>query len=146
MCFALLHHYVFLHHAEQTMWGCPRRREVETDDNFICATSDWWSGEKCDYNQSPWEQAGLINLACIYSLCFFFFFVNILATNILINQGTKTWGALRYLQNLINKILANGIKGKFWRNRALKFSYVYIGFQCQWFIFLEKKCFFCSHI
>ncbi|CAK7326172.1 unnamed protein product [Dovyalis caffra] len=35
---------------------------AKTDDNFICATLDWWPSEKCDYNQCPWEKAGILNL------------------------------------------------------------------------------------
>lgn len=38
---------------------------AKTDDNFICATLDWWPSEKCDYNQCPWEKAGLLNLVCL---------------------------------------------------------------------------------
>ncbi|XP_060958743.1 heparanase-like protein 1 isoform X3 [Cannabis sativa] len=34
----------------------------KTDDNFICATLDWWPPEKCDYNQCPWGNAGILNL------------------------------------------------------------------------------------
>ncbi|TYJ16949.1 hypothetical protein E1A91_A09G016500v1, partial [Gossypium mustelinum] len=34
----------------------------ETDDNFVCATLDWWPTEKCNYNQCPWGKAGLLNL------------------------------------------------------------------------------------
>ncbi|PPR99142.1 hypothetical protein GOBAR_AA21533 [Gossypium barbadense] len=37
----------------------------ETDDNFVCATLDWWPTEKCNYNQCPWgkdlKKKGLIN-------------------------------------------------------------------------------------
>ncbi|KAK7307068.1 hypothetical protein VNO77_39803 [Canavalia gladiata] len=33
-----------------------------TDENFICATLDWWPSDKCDYNQCPWGQAGFFNL------------------------------------------------------------------------------------
>ncbi|KAF5202428.1 Heparanase-like protein [Thalictrum thalictroides] len=33
-----------------------------TDDNFVCATLDWWPSNKCDYNQCPWGKAGLFNL------------------------------------------------------------------------------------
>ncbi|KAF9626521.1 hypothetical protein IFM89_034455 [Coptis chinensis] len=33
-----------------------------TDDNFVCATIDWWPADKCNYNQCPWEKAGLFNL------------------------------------------------------------------------------------
>ncbi|CBI27258.3 unnamed protein product, partial [Vitis vinifera] len=35
---------------------------AETDDNFICATIDWWPADKCDYNQCPWGLAGIFNL------------------------------------------------------------------------------------
>ncbi|KAK8334904.1 hypothetical protein V6Z12_A09G018100 [Gossypium hirsutum] len=34
----------------------------QTDDNFVCATLDWWPTEKCNYNQCPWGKAGLLNL------------------------------------------------------------------------------------
>lgn len=35
---------------------------AKTDDTFVCATLDWWPSGKCDYNQCPWGQAGLLNL------------------------------------------------------------------------------------
>lgn len=35
---------------------------AKTDDNFVCATLDWWPAEKCDYNQCPWGKAGILNL------------------------------------------------------------------------------------
>uniref|UniRef100_A0A5B6ZV98 Putative heparanase-like protein 1 n=2 Tax=Davidia involucrata TaxID=16924 RepID=A0A5B6ZV98_DAVIN len=35
---------------------------TDTDDNFICATIDWWPHDKCNYNQCPWESASVINL------------------------------------------------------------------------------------
>ncbi|TYJ16738.1 hypothetical protein E1A91_A09G003600v1 [Gossypium mustelinum] len=35
---------------------------AETDDNFVCATLDWWPTEKCNYNQCPWGKARLLNL------------------------------------------------------------------------------------
>lgn len=35
---------------------------AETDDNFVCATLDWWPPEKCNYNQCPWGQASVLNL------------------------------------------------------------------------------------
>ncbi|KAL1151102.1 hypothetical protein V6Z11_A09G018800 [Gossypium hirsutum] len=37
----------------------------ETDDNFVCATLDWWPTEKCNYNQCPWGRAGQLNLGLI---------------------------------------------------------------------------------
>ncbi|KAI3910312.1 hypothetical protein MKW92_030308 [Papaver armeniacum] len=33
-----------------------------TDDNFICATLDWWPEAKCYYGQCPWGKSGIMNL------------------------------------------------------------------------------------
>ncbi|KEH31988.1 heparanase-like protein 1 isoform X1 [Medicago truncatula] len=35
---------------------------AENDDNFICATIDWWPQEKCDYNYCPWGSSSVLNL------------------------------------------------------------------------------------
>ncbi|KAE8658302.1 Heparanase-like protein 2 [Hibiscus syriacus] len=35
---------------------------ARTDDNFVCATLDWWPPDKCDYNQCPWHYTSVINL------------------------------------------------------------------------------------
>ncbi|XP_057443600.1 heparanase-like protein 2 [Lotus japonicus] len=35
---------------------------AKTDENFICATLDWWPPNKCDYNQCPWGKSGILNL------------------------------------------------------------------------------------
>ncbi|CAA7407527.1 unnamed protein product [Spirodela intermedia] len=35
---------------------------AETDDNFVCATLDWWPPEKCNYDQCPWGMASVFNL------------------------------------------------------------------------------------
>ncbi|KAJ4713129.1 Heparanase-like protein [Melia azedarach] len=32
------------------------------DENFICATVDWWPQDKCDYNQCPWGNSSVLNL------------------------------------------------------------------------------------
>ncbi|KAL2319978.1 hypothetical protein Fmac_028947 [Flemingia macrophylla] len=33
-----------------------------TDNNFICATLDWWPANKCNYGDCPWGQTGILNL------------------------------------------------------------------------------------
>ncbi|KAL7093415.1 hypothetical protein ACP275_11G040000 [Erythranthe tilingii] len=35
---------------------------AETDENFVCATLDWWPSEKCDYKVCSWGNASLFNL------------------------------------------------------------------------------------
>ncbi|XVF43198.1 hypothetical protein PTKIN_Ptkin02bG0021300 [Pterospermum kingtungense] len=35
---------------------------AKTDDNFICATMDWWPTDKCNYNQCPWGKTGILDL------------------------------------------------------------------------------------
>uniref|UniRef100_A0A2P2K6Q1 Heparanase-2 n=3 Tax=Rhizophora mucronata TaxID=61149 RepID=A0A2P2K6Q1_RHIMU len=35
---------------------------AQTDNNFICATLDWWPHDKCNYNQCPWAHSSVINL------------------------------------------------------------------------------------
>lgn len=47
---------------------------AQTDDNFVCATVDWWPHDKCDYKQCPWHYTSAINLVRILVKIFFFFF------------------------------------------------------------------------
>ncbi|XP_057810770.1 heparanase-like protein 2 isoform X2 [Salvia miltiorrhiza] len=35
---------------------------AKTDEDFICATLDWWPETKCNYNQCPWGKSGILNL------------------------------------------------------------------------------------
>lgn len=35
---------------------------AENDDNFICATIDWWPHDKCNYDQCPWAYSSAINM------------------------------------------------------------------------------------
>ncbi|KAB2014971.1 hypothetical protein ES319_D09G264800v1 [Gossypium barbadense] len=35
---------------------------AQTDDNFVCATIDWWPHDKCDYKQCPWHYTSAITL------------------------------------------------------------------------------------
>lgn len=41
---------------------------AETDDNFICATIDWWTHDKCDYKYCPWGDSSAVNLVSILDL------------------------------------------------------------------------------
>ncbi|OVA19193.1 Glycoside hydrolase [Macleaya cordata] len=41
-----------------------------TDEDFICATLDWWPPEKCDYGTCSWGLASLLNLVSFF-LCTF---------------------------------------------------------------------------
>lgn len=34
----------------------------ETDQDFICATLDWWPPGKCDYGTCSWGHASILNL------------------------------------------------------------------------------------
>jgi len=45
-------------------------RIAETDENYVCATIDWWPPEKCNYNQCPWGQSSILNLVCFISFFF----------------------------------------------------------------------------
>ncbi|KAK4479814.1 hypothetical protein RD792_015352 [Penstemon davidsonii] len=52
---------------------------AKTDDNFICATLDWWPEDKCDYNQCPWGKAGILNL--VFLVIDFLYFCILLLFN-----------------------------------------------------------------
>ena len=41
---------------------------AETNQNFICATLDWWPPEKCDYGRCSWIKSSILNLVNICSL------------------------------------------------------------------------------
>ncbi|KAF3597554.1 hypothetical protein DY000_02026311 [Brassica cretica] len=53
----------FATNMEQTTIVIDVTRQIaEIDENFVCATLDWWPPEKCNYDQCPWGYASLINL------------------------------------------------------------------------------------
>ncbi|RZS12810.1 hypothetical protein BHM03_00044311 [Ensete ventricosum] len=35
---------------------------AKTDDNFVCATMDWWPPDKCNYGICPWGNSSILNL------------------------------------------------------------------------------------
>ncbi|KAL7593274.1 hypothetical protein Lser_V15G33154 [Lactuca serriola] len=39
-----------------------KSRIAETDNDFVCATMDWWPPEKCDYGTCSWDHASLLNV------------------------------------------------------------------------------------
>lgn len=39
-----------------------RNKIAETDNDFICATMDWWPPEKCDYGTCSWDHSSLLNV------------------------------------------------------------------------------------
>jgi heparanase 1 len=42
-----------------------------TDDNFICATLDWWPRDKCNYGMCPWYDSSILNLVRMPNLNMF---------------------------------------------------------------------------
>jgi heparanase 1 len=45
-----------------------RRAIAATDEDFVCATMDWWPPDKCDYGTCSWGLASLLNLVENFSL------------------------------------------------------------------------------
>ncbi|KAL9227344.1 hypothetical protein vseg_003041 [Gypsophila vaccaria] len=35
---------------------------AQTDENYVCATIDWWPHNKCNYDQCPWGYSSIMNL------------------------------------------------------------------------------------
>ncbi|KDP30214.1 hypothetical protein JCGZ_16996 [Jatropha curcas] len=48
--------------VEGTVFINGRTSIGKIDEDFICATLDWWPPEKCDYGTCSWDHASLINL------------------------------------------------------------------------------------
>ncbi|XP_059432392.1 heparanase-like protein 3 [Corylus avellana] len=48
--------------AEGTVFIDGKAAIGRIDDDFVCATIDWWPPEKCDYGTCSWGRASLLNL------------------------------------------------------------------------------------
>lgn len=82
-----------------------------TDDNFICATLDWWPENKCDYNQCPWGKAGILNLVHLPLIMIhaYFHLIVFLIQNLFMYLTYVMH--FQHLQDLGNRILSNAVKG-----------------------------------
>ncbi|KAF3772448.1 Heparanase-like protein 1 [Nymphaea thermarum] len=65
---------------------------AETDDNFVCATLDWWPPNKCNYNQCPWGRASVLNLVG-FVLVFLLAILNL--ENRILQKAIKPFNPLR---------------------------------------------------
>lgn len=43
------------------------------DEDFVCATLDWWPPQKCDYGTCSWGDSSLLNLVSNFFVSFFTF-------------------------------------------------------------------------
>lgn len=51
------------HEASQGMVFINGKSSIgNIDEDFVCATLDWWPPEKCDYGRCSWDHASLLNL------------------------------------------------------------------------------------
>lgn len=66
LCFIIINSWISLIFAQNVNVLIQGATPIaKTDDNFVCATLDWWPAEKCNYNQCPWGNAGLLKLVII---------------------------------------------------------------------------------
>lgn len=49
-------------HVEGTVFIDGKISIGKIDNDFVCATLDWWPPEKCDYGTCSWGHASLLNL------------------------------------------------------------------------------------
>lgn len=58
--------------TEETLFVNKTAAVGATDDDFICATIDWWPPQKCDYGTCSWGSASLLNLVSLLYILLFF--------------------------------------------------------------------------
>lgn len=84
---------------------------AHTDDNFICATLDWWPRDKCNYGMCPWYDSSIINLVSTQETCVLFLILSICISISCTINSTDFCMHLTSMQDLYNPILYNAVKG-----------------------------------
>ncbi|KAL3840735.1 hypothetical protein ACJIZ3_025326 [Penstemon smallii] len=62
LCFSFICHVNADVTVEGTVYIDGRSPIAKTDNDFICATLDWWPPDKCDFGNCSWGKASLLNL------------------------------------------------------------------------------------
>lgn len=94
-------------------------RVAETDENFVCATLDWWPHDKCNYDNCPWGYSSVINMVItklekrihlsVFSISIFIMFAT----------AIEMFDLLNVFQDLTRPLLAKAVQGLHLADRKL---------------------------